>query len=201
MVVLQPGEILGSDHKKRGRVVHAELIELLKLTGANAVAVWTWAPEVEALQIKASRGLTKAYIEYGNITAVTPKSKVYAPIYRSLYHGYPVQFVEPQTLHFPKYFEEWPEMSAFTQLATLPILMQNVVVGVLSLYFKTVRAEHPWQESLDLGLFVNRLATQLMDSHTPEARTPRYDAFMAAAEPVLCEIERVVERADCCKKL
>lgn len=160
------------------------LIEMTRLARANAVAVWVWDPEVESLQVLASVGLSRGYLDYGNVVAVTPLSKAYAPIYRSYNHGFPAQFVEPRHRdRYPGVFDEWTTQMTFAQIVTFPVVLQTAIVGVVSLYFtrRRPRAEHAWQHSLSFGLFANRVAELLAERLPPEA-APEYAAYLARQE-------------------
>lgn len=161
--------------------MQAELTEMIQLARANAAAVWAWDPELESLQIVASAGLSRSYILYGNMTAVTPMSKAYAPIYRSYAHGFPAQFVEPKRKdRYPGVFDEWSQMLTYAQVATFPVVVQNAILGVVSLYFARRRPEatHTWQRSLSFGLFADRVARHLL-AQLPTDSAPEFLAFEA----------------------
>jgi hypothetical protein len=155
-----------------------ELAHIRDLARADAIAVWQVDPEVDSLQIIASSGLSREYVEYGNTTAVTPMSKAFAPIYRSLSHGFPVAFVEPKKIKFKGIFEEWSTLMSFNQIATFPVVVQTAIIGVVSLYFVRTRDDHEWQHSLSFGLFVDRIARRMV-ADLPASAAPEFAAFEA----------------------
>jgi hypothetical protein len=115
--------------------MNAELNEMCRLARASAGALWRWEREIEALQIIDSINLPAVYIRQANKEAHMIEAKRIAPIYQSYEHGAITRGFSPKTTQLTKVYEPWANHFKFAHVTTMPIRLQNKILGALSLYF------------------------------------------------------------------
>lgn len=161
--------------------MQAELKELTNLSGACACARWHWSEPKQALQIEESYGLGTVYVRNVNKLAEGTEAKMKAPIYRSWERDLVVQNFNPKRDEAAYAYKPWGEtFPDFEHVATLPLRLQGLRLGVVSLYF---RDRPPFLDSVLFNLVMDRIALGVIQDQYP------------AELEVFLEIEDALNRA------
>lgn len=135
--------------------------QLVEASGAIAVGIWLWDDERDALQIVAHQHLDAEWVAYGNQVATTAIAKERAPVYRSYREGVSVEF--DGALRDPKYtyFTAKFAHMTFDVVWTLPLRIDEAVVGALSFYLERREQIHQ-VDPVRLELIVARIAARVV---------------------------------------